>query len=89
MPSDEIIIGDGTLWFSAKFGANSRVKVLTIREGHRPLELLGEDVFGATGRVTQDGEMIPFAVVDCRGQEVTIMITAGLEETLGPLTETG
>ena len=82
-PSDEIIIGDGPLWFPAKFGANRRVKVLAVREGHGPLELLGEDVFGATGRVTRDGETIPFAVVDCRGQEVTIMITAGLEETLG------
>ena len=88
-PADEIIIGDGPLWFPAQFGANRRVKVLTVREGHRPLELLGEDLFGATGQVTKDGETIPFVVVDCRGQEVTIMITTGLEESLAPLTEAG
>ena len=82
-PADDIIIGDGPLWFPAQFGANRGVRVLTVREGHRRLELLGEDLFGATGQVTQDGETIPFVVVDCRGQEVTIMITAGLEETLG------
>ena len=78
-PTDEIIIGDGPFWFPARFGANRRVKVLTVREGHRPL---CEDVFGATGQVTQDGKTTPFVVVDCRGQEATIMITTGLEETL-------
>ena len=88
-PADEIIIGDGPFWFSARFGANRRVMALTVREGHRPLELLGEDVFGATGQVTQAGKTRPCVAVDCRGQEVTIMITAGLEETLEPLTEAG
>ena len=48
------------------------------QDGHRPFESLGEELFGATGQVTQDGETIPFVVVDCRGQEVTIMITAGI-----------
>ena len=78
-PADEIVVGDGPLWYPSQFGANRRVTVLTIREGCRPLELLGEDLFGATGQVTQNGETTPFVVVDCRGQEVTIMITAGLE----------
>jgi len=88
-PADEIVVGDGPFWFPARFGANRHVKVLTVREGHRPLELLGEDVFGATGQVTQDGKTIPFVVVDCHGQEVTIMITEGLEEeTPGAVTET-
>ena len=88
-PADEIVVGDGPFWFPARFGANRRVKVLTVREGHKPLELLGEDVFGATGQVTQNGMTIPYVVVDCHGQEVTIMITAGLEEeTPGSVTET-
>ena len=81
-PADEITVGDGPFWFPARFGANRRVKVLTVREGHRPL---CEDVFGATGQVTQDGKTTPFVVVDCRGQEATIMITTGSEETLEPL----
>ena len=77
-PADEIAVGDGPFWFPARFGANRRVRGLTVREGRKPLELLGEDTFGATGQGTQDGKTIPFVVVDCHGQEVTIMITAGL-----------
>ena len=78
-PTGEIAAGGGPLWFPARFGANRRVGVLTVRKGRKPLELLGEDVFGATGQVTRDGETTPFVVVDCHGQEVTLMNTAGLE----------
>ena len=85
-PDDEITVGDGPFWFPARFGANRRVKVLTVREGHRPL---CEDVFGATGQVTQDGKTTPFVVVDYRGQEATIMVTTGPKETLEPLTAAG
>ena len=88
-PADEIVVGGGPFWFPARFGANRRVNVLTVSEGHQPLELLREDMFGATGQVTQDGTTMPFVVVDCHGQEVTIMITAGSEEeTPGSVTET-
>ena len=74
-PADEITIGDGPFWFPARFGANRRVRVLTLPEGHEPLKLLGEDVFGSTRQLIQDGKMTPFITVDCHGQEVTIMIT--------------
>ena len=63
--------------------------MITFREGYRPLESLGANAFGAAGQAVKDGETIPFVVVDCGGQEVTIMITTGLEETLGPLTDAG
>ncbi len=87
-PADEIGVGDGPFWFPARFGPNRRVKVLTVREGHKPRELLGKDLFGATGQVNLNGKTIPFVIVDCHGQEVTIMITAGLEEeTPGSVTE--
>lgn len=85
-PAGEIAAGGGPLWFPARFGANRRVTRLQIPESHKPLELLGEDGFGATGQVTQAGETVPFVVVDRRGRELTIMITAGLENP-GPLTE--
>ena len=92
-PADEIAIGDGPFWFPARFGANRRVRVLTLPEGHEPLELLGEDVFGSTRQLIQDGKTTPYIVVDCHGQEVTIMITAGpkkeeTEETPGSVTGT-
>ena len=58
-PADEIAVGDGPFWSPARFGANRRLRVLTVREAHEPLELLGEDVFGATRQLTQDGKTIP------------------------------
>lgn len=85
-PADEIAAGGGPLWFPKRFGANRRATLLQIPRKYKPLEFLGEDLFGATGQVTQAGETIPFVVVDCHGQELTIMITAGLEN-LGSLTE--
>ena len=82
-PTDEIYVdGSGTLWYQARFGANPRVKVCTVPDD--PLKAYGEDLFGALGRVTRGEEVIPFLVVDVNGQEVTIMITAGLEVS-GPL----
>lgn len=76
-PGNEIGVGDGPFWFPARFGATRHVGVLTVPEGYKPLELFGEDMFGATRQMTQDGKTIPFTVVDWHGQEVTIMITAG------------
>ena len=81
--ADEIAIdGNGTLWFPAKFAANRRVTVLSFRS--EPFEMFGEDLFGATGQITRDGETIPFIAADVSGQEVTIMVTTGLEVS-GPL----
>ena len=87
-PADEIVVGGGAFWFPARFGANRRVKVMTVLEGHQLLELRREDMFGATGQVTQDGKTMPFIVVDCHGQELTTIMTAGSkEETPGSVTE--
>ena len=57
-----------------------------IRSIGQPPSLLAENLFGATGQVTRAGETTPFVIDGCHGQEVTIMITAGLR-SFGSLTE--
>ena len=70
-----IIVEGASFWPLCKFGAGSSAGSFAFREGVNPLEILGEHPFGTPGAVTQGGHTISFLVVDCRGQEVTLMQT--------------
>ena len=75
----KITIGGGPLWYPAKFGRR-RVASIALREGCSPREVLGEDLFGMLGRMTQGDKVTPFVFADYSGQEVTVMVTAELGE---------
>ena len=70
---EPLITGGAPVWPLCKFGADSSAGSFAFREGVNPLEVLGHDAFGKPGSVTQGGETTSFLVVDCRGQEVTVM----------------
>ena len=69
------IVEKASVWPLCKFGADSGAGSFAFREGFHALEMLGEDAFGKQGSVIQDGERTSFIVVDCYGQEVTVMST--------------
>ena len=79
-PNGKITIGGGPLWYPAKFG-HRRVASIPFREGRSPRKVLGEDLFGVRGRVTQGDRVTPFVFADSSGQEVTVMLTEGLGES--------
>ena len=78
-PNGEVTIGGGPLWYLAKFG-HRRVASISFREGHSPRKVLGEDLFGMPGRVTQGDKITPFVFADYSGQQVTVMVTEELRE---------
>lgn len=79
-PNGKITIGDGPLWYPTKFG-HRRVATFTLPEGDSPGQVLGEDLFGMKGRVTQGNKVTPFVFADYRDQEVTVIISVGLRES--------
>ena len=80
----ETLITEGApVWPLCKFGADSSAGSFAFREGVNPLEVLGHDAFGKPGSATQGGETTSFLVVDCRGQEVTVMVTGTVPEMPG------
>jgi hypothetical protein len=79
-PNGKITIGDGPLWYPAKFG-HRRVASISFREGYSPRKVLGEGLFGMQGRVTQGDRVTPFVFADSSDQEVTVMLTEGLGES--------
>ncbi len=79
-PNEKITIGGGPRWNPAKFGSR-RVASISFQEGHNPIKILGDGMFGIWGRVTQGDRVTPFVFADSSGQEVTVMLTDGLEKS--------
>ena len=79
-PKGKITIGGGPLWYPAKFGHLS-VASIPFREGHSPRKVIGENLFGIRGRITQGDRVIPFVFADSSGQDVTVMLTEGLRRS--------
>ena len=77
---EPITAGGAPVWPLCKFGADSSAGSFAFREGVDPFEMLGENPFGTPGAVTEGGERTSFLVVDCLGQEVTVMVTGTVPE---------
>ena len=79
---EPIHAGEAPVWPLCRFGSDSSAGSFAFGDGTPALEVLGEDAFGQQGALTEDGERTSFLVVDCDGQEVTIMVrgTVGVED---------
>lgn len=80
LPDGKITTGSALLWYPVKFGRR-RVASIAFRESYSPENVLGENLFGMQGRVTQGDKVTPFVLADYRGQEVTVIVTENSVKT--------